>query len=42
MELFESNTNWAEVVKPLIEKHKNKKCPLAYTNLFELMVMVFL
>jgi len=41
MELFET-TNWAEVFKPLIEKYKNKKHPLEYQNLYQLVVMVVL
>lgn len=36
------NTNWTEALKPLIEKYKNKKHPLDYNNLYELMVMVIL
>lgn len=37
-----SKTDWAEVLKPLIEKYKNKKHPLDYQNLYQLMVMVML
>ena len=36
------NTNWTEVLQPLIEKYKGKKHPLDYNNLYELMVMVIL
>ena len=36
------NTNWTKALKPLIEKYKNKKHPLDYNNLYELMVMVIL
>lgn len=42
MELFDKNTDWAEVFKPLIKKYKNKKHPLEYQNLYQLMVMVIL
>lgn len=35
-------TNWAEVFKPLIKKYKNKKHPLDYQNLYQLLVMVVL
>lgn len=34
--------NWAESVKPLIKKYKNKKHPLEYKNLYQLVVMVVL
>ena len=39
---MENNTNWAEILKPLIEKYKGKKHPLDYNNIYELMVMVIL
>lgn len=42
MELFDKNTDWATVFKPLIAKYKNKKHPLDYQNLYQLMVMVIL
>ena len=42
MELFDKNTDWAEVFKPLIKKYKNKKHPLDYQNLYQLLVMVVL
>lgn len=42
MDLFMQNTDWAEVFKPLIAKYKNKKHPLDYQNLYQLMVMVVL
>jgi len=42
MELFDKNTDWAEVFKPLINKYKNKKHPLDYQNLYQLLVMVVL
>lgn len=42
MELFASTTDWPEVLKPLIKKYKDKKHPLEYNNLYQLMVMVIL
>ncbi len=42
MELFDKNTDWAEALQPLIKKYKNKKHPLDYQNLYQLMVMVIL
>ena len=39
---METNNNWAEILKPLIAKYKNKKHPLDYNNLYELMIMVIL
>lgn len=42
MELFDKNTDWTEVFKPLIKKYKNKKHPLDYQNLYQLLVMVVL
>ena len=35
-------TNWGEALKPLIAQYKNKKHPLDYHNLYQLMVMVVL
>lgn len=35
-------TNWAHELKPLIEKYQNRKHPLDYGNLYQLMVMVIL
>ena len=34
--------NWPEAVKPLIKKYKNKKHPLDYENVYQLVVMVVL
>ncbi|MGV3696356.1 endonuclease III domain-containing protein [Flavobacterium sp.] len=42
MDLFKKDTDWAEVFKPLIKKYKNKKHPLDYQNLYQLLVMVVL
>lgn len=41
MNLFE-NIDWEERSKNLIEKYKDKKHPLEYKNLFQLLVMVVL
>src|SRR3954469_16981512 len=42
MDLFMKNTDWADALKPLIAKYKNKKHPLDYQNLYQLLVMVVL
>jgi endonuclease-3 len=34
--------NWAEAIKPLLKKYKDKKHPLEYKNLYQLVVMVVL
>ncbi|WP_431212887.1 endonuclease III domain-containing protein [Puia sp. P3] len=34
--------NWAEAIRPLLEKYKNKKHPLDYENVYQLLVMVVL
>src|ERR1017187_8215638 len=34
--------NWPEAIKPLLKKYKNKKHPLDYGNVYQLMVMVVL
>ncbi|HOZ76301.1 MAG TPA: endonuclease III [Flavobacterium sp.] len=36
------NTDWGTALKPLIAQYKNKKHPLDYHNLYQLMVMVVL
>ena len=36
------NTDWEKALKPLISKYKDKKHPLDYHNLYQLMVMVVL
>lgn len=36
------NTDWGAALKPLIAQYKNKKHPLDYHNLYQLMVMVVL
>src|SRR4051812_3907520 len=37
-----SKINWAEAVKPLLKQYKNKKHPLDYKNIYQLLVMVVL
>lgn len=34
--------NWAEALRPLLDKYKNKKHPLDYQNVYQLLVMVVL
>jgi len=34
--------DWAEAIKPLLKKYKNKKHPLEYGNIYQLVVMVIL
>lgn len=42
MNLFETDDNWSEKLKPLIEKYKGRKHPLEYKNNYQLLVMVIL
>ncbi len=42
MDLFNEGTDWAKALKPLIAKYKDKKHPLDYHNLYQLLVMVVL
>ncbi|MCY1490030.1 Ultraviolet N-glycosylase/AP lyase [compost metagenome] len=42
MDLFNESTDWAAALKPLIVKYKDKKHPLDYKNLYQLLVMVVL
>jgi len=42
MKLFENTNDWAEKLQPLINKYKDKKHPLDYENLYQLMVAVIL
>jgi endonuclease-3 len=37
-----AKTNWPEAIKPLLKKYKNKKHPLDYVNLYQLVVKVVL
>lgn len=41
MDLFKT-TDWSEAFKPLIVQYKDKKHPLDYQNIYQLMVMVVL
>src|SRR6185295_1092599 len=34
--------NWPEAIKPLLKKYKDKKHPLEYGNVYQLLVMVIL
>ncbi|WP_159801119.1 endonuclease III [Flavobacterium sp. MK4S-17] len=42
MDLFMENTDWAKALQPIIDKYKDKKHPLDYKNLYQLVVMVVL
>lgn len=42
MDLFNESKDWAKALKPLIAKYKDKKHPLDYQNLYQLLVMVVL
>lgn len=42
MKLFDKNTNWTEILKPLLAKYKGKRHPLEYQNPYQLLVMVIL
>ena len=42
MELFEITTDWDTKLAPLLKKYKNRKHPLDYQNLYQLIVMVVL
>jgi endonuclease-3 len=37
-----SKVNWPEAIKPLLKKYKDKKHPLDYNNIYQLVVMVVL
>ncbi len=37
-----SNVNWPDAIKPLLKKYNNKKHPLNYGNVYQLLVMVVL
>src|SRR5688500_14264728 len=37
-----SKVDWSEAVKPLLKKYKDKKHPLEYKNIYQLLVMVVL
>ena len=42
MDLFETSNDWAKKLEPILTKYKDKKHPLDYHNLYQLMVMVVL
>jgi endonuclease-3 len=37
-----SKTDWPKAIQPLLKKYKNKKHPLDYNNIYQLVVMVIL
>lgn len=41
MNLFENN-NWEEKLQPLVDLYRDKKHPLAYDNIYQLIIMVVL
>lgn len=42
MDLFGETPDWATYLLPILTKYKNRKHPLAYENLYQLVVMVIL
>ncbi|HLF53274.1 endonuclease III [Flavobacterium sp.] len=42
MDLFETSNDWAKKLEPILTKYKDKKHPLDYHNLYQLVVMVVL
>ena len=42
MNLFEDSNEWTEKLDPILSKYKDRKHPLEYRNLYQLMVMVVL
>lgn len=42
MNLFEDSNHWIDKLQPILTKYKNQKHPLAYQNLYQLMIMVVL
>lgn len=42
MDLFNTENDWSIKLEPILQKYKGKKHPLAYNNIYELMVMVIL
>jgi endonuclease III len=42
MKLFEDSNDWTEKLAPILNKYKDRKHPLEYENLYQLMVMVVL
>ena len=42
MDLFSEQKDWLKILKPILDKYKDRKHPLEYSNLYELMVAVIL
>lgn len=42
MNLFDDNNNWAVKLDPILQKYKDRKHPLNYNNLYQLLVAVVL
>ena len=42
MDLFGNSNDWVEKLEPILKKYRNKKHPLEYQNLYQLVVMVVL
>lgn len=42
MDLFGNTNNWPKKLEPILTKYKNRKHPLDYHNLYQLLVMVVL
>jgi len=42
MDLFGENNNWETKLAPILDKYKNRKHPLDYQNLYQLLIMVVL
>lgn len=42
MNLFEDSNEWTEKLDPILSKYKDRKHPLEYRNLYQLMIMVVL
>lgn len=42
MDLFNTENDWEIKLKPILQKYKGKKHPLAYNNMYQFLVMVIL
>lgn len=42
MDLFNTENDWKIKLEPILQKYKGKKHPLAYNNMYQLLVMVIL
>ena len=42
MDLFRNSTDWGNKLEPILIKYKDRKHPLEYQNLYQLLVMVVL